>query len=101
MIDKDFNKARMEATDALVHWAKTGRGYYTMRNAVNRFIDASGANRHTIGGEETILAYRKIAVSRLAIDCIYALSKSELAKLDRELDAITNDIPRESKGIRR
>lgn len=91
----------MEATDVLVHWAKTGRGYYTMRNAVNRFIDASGANRHTIGGEETILAYRKIAVSRLAIDCIYALSKSELAKLDRELDAIANDIPRESKGIRR
>ena len=56
MIDKDFNKARMEATDALVHWAKTGKGYYTMRNAVNRFIDASGANRHTIGGEETILS---------------------------------------------
>lgn len=101
MIDKDFNKARMEATDAIVHWAKTGRGYYTMRNAVNRFIDESGANRHAIGGEETILAYRKIAVSRLAIDCIYALSKPELAKLDRKLDEIANDIPRESKGIRR
>ena len=42
----------------------------------------------SIGGEETILAHRKIAANRLAIDCIYALSKEELSKVDRDLEVI-------------
>ena len=55
-----------------------------MREAVNDYLEASGANRSSIGGEETILAHRKIAANRLAIDCIYALSKEEVSKVDRE-----------------
>ena len=80
---------------------------FTMRYAVNDYLEASGANRPSIGGEETILAHRKIAanrrtkhgrvtstarilcharrrkrtLNRLAIDCIYALSKEELSKV--------------------
>ena len=74
---------------------------FTMRDAVNDYLEVSGANRHCIGGEETILAHRKIAANRLAIDCIYALTRSELSKIDRELEAIANDIPKESKGVKR
>ena len=72
-----------------------------MRDAVNDYLEASGANRPSIGGEETILAHRKIAANRLAIDCIYALTRSELSKIDRELEAIANDIPKESNGVKR
>ena len=62
-----------------------------MREAVNDYLEASGANRSSIGGEEVILAHRKIAANRLAINCIYALSKEELSKVDRELEWIASD----------
>ena len=78
-----------------------GGGEFTMRDAVNDYLEASGANRPSIGGEETILAHRKIATSRLTIDCIYALTRSELTKIDRELEAIANDIPKERNGLKR
>ena len=72
-----------------------------MRDAVNDYLEASGANCPSIGGEETILAHRKIAANRLAIDCIYALSKEELSKVDRELEDIVWDVPRQGYGMKR
>lgn len=101
MTDNQYSKSRKVAVDALIYWAKTGMREFTMRDAVNDYLEASGANRPSIGGEETILAHRKIAANRLAIDCIYALTRSELSKIDRELEAIANDIPKESKGVKR
>ena len=74
---------------------------FTMRYVVNDYLEAYGANRPSIGGEETILAHRKIAANRLAIDCIYALSKEELSKVDRELESIVGDLPRQGIGIHR
>ena len=37
---------------------------FTMRDAVNDYVEASGANRTLIGDEETSLAHRKIAANR-------------------------------------
>ncbi|MDD6783563.1 MAG: hypothetical protein PUD79_03275 [Prevotellaceae bacterium] len=88
MTDNEYSKTRKAAVDALIYWAKTGMREFTMRDAVNNYLEASGANRPSIGGEETILAHRKIAANRLAIDCIYALSKEELSKVDRVLKGI-------------
>ena len=73
MTDNEYSKTREAAAEALIHWAKTGWQQFTMRDAVNNYLEASGANRPSIGGEEAILARRKIAANRLAIDCIYAL----------------------------
>ena len=73
---------------------------FTMRDAVNDYLEASGANSHSIGGEETILAHRKIAANRLAIDCIYALSKEELSKVDRELEGIVGDLRRQGHSLK-
>ena len=100
MTDKEYSKTRKAAADALIYWANTGMREFTMRDAVNDYLEASGANRPSIGGEETILAHRKIAANRLAIDCIYALSKDELSKVDRELEVITDDNPKKSRVIR-
>ena len=100
MTDNQYSKTRKAAVDALIYWAKTGMREFTMRDAVNDYLEASGANRPSIGGEETILAHRKIAANRLAIDCIYALSKDELSKVDRELEVITDDNPKKSRVIR-
>ena len=101
MTDNQYSKTRKAAVDALIYWAKTGMREFTMLDAVNDYLEASDANRISIGGEETILAHRKIAANRLAIDCIYALTRSELSKIDRELEAIANDIPKESNGVKR
>ena len=100
MTDNEYSKTRKAAVDALIYWAKTGMREFTMRDAVNDYLEASGANRPSIGGKETILAHRKIAANRLAIDCIYALSKDELSKVDRELEVITDDNPKKSRVIR-
>ena len=91
MIENTYKNTRKAAADALICWSKTGMKHSTMRDAVNDYLEASGANRPSIGGEETILAHRKIAANRLAIDCVYALSKEELSKVDKELDAIAAD----------
>ena len=91
MTDNEFNNARKAAINALISWAKTGTSELTMRESVNEYLEVSGANRPSIGGEETILAHRKIAANRLVIDCMYALSKEELSKVDRELEVIAAD----------
>ena len=91
MTDNEYSKTRKVAVDALIYWAKTGMREFTMRDAVNDYLEVSGANRSSISGEEAILAHRKIAANRLAIDCIYVLSKEELSKVDRELEWIASD----------
>ena len=65
MTDNEYSKTRKAAADALIYWAKTGMRQFTMRDAVNDYLEASGANRPSIGGEETILAHRKIAANLL------------------------------------
>ena len=101
MTDNEYSKTRKAAVDALIYWAKTGMRQFTMRDAVNDYLEACGANCPSIGGKETILAHRKIAANRLAIDCIYALSKEELSKVDKELEGIVGDVPRLNVGVRR
>ena len=101
MVDNQYTKTRKTAVNALVHWAKTGWGQFTMRDAVNDYLEASGANRPSIGGTEAILARRKIAANRLAIDCLCALSKDELSKVDRELEDIVENVPKHGCVMKR
>ena len=100
MTDNEYYKTRKAAADALIYWAKTGMRQFAMREAVNDYLEASGANRSSISGEEAILAHRKIAANRLAIDYIYVLSKEELSKVDRELEWIASDFLMQDLGIR-
>ena len=87
-MDEIFDKRRRAAADALVGWAKAGLGEFNMRDSVVNYLESCGVNRPSIGGEETVLARRKMAVNRLLIDCLYALSKDEIDKVERELESI-------------
>ena len=98
--EQQNNSPRQTAVNALISWAKTGWGDYSMRDAADNYLESCGAPP-SIGGDETILAHRKIAANRLAIDCIYALSKEELSKVDMELEGIAMVLPRQSTGIHR
>lgn len=91
MTVNEFNRTRKAAVDDLIYWAKKNMGELAMRDSVNEFLDASGANLPSIGGEETILSHRRMAVNRLAIDCSYALTKEELSNVDKELEGIAAD----------
>lgn len=51
MTEHDYSKTRKAAVDAIIYWAKTGMRQFTMRDAVNDYLEASGANRPSIGGE--------------------------------------------------
>ena len=99
MTDSEYIKTRKTTADARINWAKTGIRQFALREAVNDYLEVSGANRSSISGEETILAHRKIAANRLAIDCIYALSKEELSKVDKELEGIVGDVTRQKKNL--
>ena len=100
MNEQQNNSPRQTAVNALISWAKTGWGDYSMRDDADNYLESCGAPP-SIGGDETILAHRKIAANRLAIDCIYALSKEELSKVDMELEGIAMVLPRQSTGIHR
>ena len=100
MNEQQNNSPRQTAVNALISWANTGWGDYSMRDAADNYLESCGAPP-SIGGDETILAHRKIAANRLAIYCIYALSKEELSKVDMELEGIAMVLPRQSTGIHR
>ena len=83
-----YNNTRKVAVDSIIEWAKTGTKETAMRDAVNDYFTSCGANIPSIGGKETIIAHRKIAANRLALDCMFALNKQELSKVDKKLEAI-------------
>lgn len=51
MSEQQNNSPRQAAVNALISWVKTGWGYYSMRDAVDNYLESCGANRPSIGGE--------------------------------------------------
>lgn len=41
MTDNEYSKARKAAVDALIYWAKTGMREFTMRDAVNDYLEGA------------------------------------------------------------
>ena len=85
MDNKIIEQLREEAKDALIHWAKTGKGYFMMKDALEKYFEATGANRSCGNSKETILLGRRIAAQRIVIDAIHLLNKYELYKVDNEM----------------
>lgn len=88
MDNKITEQLRAEAKDALVHWAKTGKGYFMMKYALEKYFEATGANRSCGNDKETILLGRRIAAQRIVIDAIHLLNKYELYKIDCEIPTL-------------
>ena len=98
MENKTFETLEQNAASAAIKWAKTGIGYLTMEDAVNKYIDAIGAN-HAIGNDpEAIRLSRRSAALRIDIDSIHALSKDQEQRLHDTLMKIAEDgVPRPSR----
>lgn len=42
MSEQENNSPRQTAVNALISWAKTGWGYYSMRDAVDNYLESCG-----------------------------------------------------------
>lgn len=93
MKDEELDKLKNEAVNASVRWGKTGLGLYSMRDAVNAYMKASGADNIPFDGINGIREKRKIVSDALIIHCIAPLSKEQLYKVEMELNQISNSIP--------
>ena len=70
MDNKIIEQLRVEAKDALIHWAKTDKGYFFMKDALEKYFEATGTNRSCDNDKETILLGRRIAAQGIVIDAI-------------------------------
>ena len=90
------------AADAAIKWAKTGIGYFAMEDAVNKYINAVGANRAIGNDPEAIRLGREAAVLRIDIESIHALTKDQEQRLNDALVKIARDgVPRTRCCLRR
>lgn len=92
MDNRIIERLREEAKDALVHWAKTDKGYFMMKDALEKYLEATGANRSCGNDKDTILLGRRIAAQRIVIDAIHLLNKYELYKVDNEISDLIDGI---------
>ena len=90
------------SADAAIKWAKTGIGYFAMEDAVNKYIDATGANRAIGNDPEAIRLGREAAALRIDIESIHALTKDQEQRLNDALMKIARDgVPRQRRCFRR
>ncbi len=88
------------AVELAVHWAKTGLRQFSMRDAVNDYMEEVGANQAMT--DESIIDRLRICAQQLTIKSIAFLSKDELHKVEQELKKIAeDDAPKQQLGMRR
>ena len=79
-----------EVATLAVHYVKTDRGYYSMRDAFNDLAESCGANRGI--NHEATIGRRKILVKSVCIECIPHLGREANAWLQDQLYDIAEDI---------
>ncbi len=91
MRSENLDKLKAEAVKTVIYFGKNSIGMYSMRTAVNTYMEACGANQ-SICGEEGINERRKIVANGIAISCIASLTKEQWYKVETELKRIANDV---------
>lgn len=95
--DKEIKELEDAAVKACVNRIKNHVGSNTMTEAVEKYLTAI-VSPLTPDSGEAFFDHRSLAAQRLAIQCIYALSNEQLKMLDRELEHICMNPPRQ--GVR-
>ena len=102
MKELELSALKESAVYSVANWAKTGLGYFTMRDKVNAYIEATGANKALDDDQEAIRYGREAAALAINIDAIHLLNKSEEQKLNEALISIADDLPEtRSRGFHR
>ena len=101
-VDPKIAKLRAETSQyAIEHITGNGmhRGIRWLQDSFNDYYRAISTPGVKIS-EESDIAHRKILAQKVAIDCIHALNKEQLERLDKVLDIIAKDIS-VSNGLKR
>lgn len=101
-VDPKIAKLRAETSQyAIEHITGNGmhRGIRWLQDSFNDYYRAISTPGVKIS-EESDIAHRKILAQKVAIDCIHALNKEQLERLDKVLDKIAKDIS-VSNGLKR
>ena len=102
MKEQELSALKESAVYSAANWAKTGFGYFTMRDKVNAYIEATGVNKAIDDDQEAIRYGREAAALAINIDAIHLLNKSEEQKLNEALISIADDLPEtRSRGFHR
>lgn len=102
MVKDNLEELKRNAANAAIRWAKTGTGYNTMEDAVNKYIEATGANRAIGNDAEAIRLGREAAALRIDIESIHALTKDQEQRLhDTLMKIVENGVPRPRRVFRR
>lgn len=102
MVKDNLEELKLNAANAAIRWAKTGTGYYTMEDTVNKYINATGANRAIGNDAEAIRLGREAAALRIDIESIHALTKDQEQRLhDTLMKIVENGVPRPRRVFRR
>ena len=100
MDTEDFYKE--QAVQRAVYWAKTGYGYFLMRESLNNYLEASGLNRSCGNDQETVLLGRKLGANQVATCALHAMSVADNRRLNDELMKIAvDDMPTPHRGMHR
>ena len=96
----EYEDKQKLAVELAVRWAKTGLRQFSMRDAVNDYMEEVGANKAMT--DESIIGRRRICAQQLTIKSIAFLSKDELQRVEQELKRIAeNDAPKQHRGWHR
>lgn len=102
MKEQVLSALKESAVYSAAQWARTGFGYFTMRDKVNAYIDATGANKAIDDDQEAIRNGREAAALAINIDAIHLLNKVEEHRLNEALISIADDLPQtRSRGFHR
>ncbi len=80
-----------EAAESALHWARTDLRFFTMRDNIEAYLQASTPDDKT--DDWYVLNARKIAMHDVMLECMSRLTRSQIDKLDREVRDIAATLP--------
>ena len=95
---QEYNDKEAQVANLAINYAKTGIGYYQMRDAFNELCEKSGANRGI--DHDSTIGRRTLLVQSVCIKTIHALPNEAVNRLERELKEIANDYTNERERHR-
>ena len=95
-----YDSKLKDVAQRAVNFAKTGNGWYSMRNAFDELCEQSGAN-NGINHDATV-GRRKLLAQSVCLQCIRVLSKDAVDRLQNKLYEISEDYnSRQARGFHR
>ena len=100
LTQEQYDSKLKDVAQKAVNYAKSGNGWYSMRNAFDELCEESGANAGLT--RDITIGRRKLLAQSVCIQCIRDLSKEAIDRLQNKLYEIAEDYScRQTRGFHR